>query len=273
MKHLTLDEVKNLQLQILLKFAKFCEENNLTYCLAYGTLLGAIRHNGFIPWDDDIDVLMPRPDYERFLEMTRTLSVGENLVVHNCDRTQFFNAPFTKLVDDRTDGHEAFLDKRLNTGVWIDIFPLDGMPESPSEQQKYLTMLSKKRQLLELSSRPLTFTWNPLKLAKRTFIYLYYHRYNFKTLAIELNNIAKNTYKYEDSQLVGNACFFGGSKNALPKSVYSEVILKSFENHEFNVPAKYDLVLTQCYGDYMTPPPPHKQVNLHMYSCWWKDQK
>lgn len=128
MHPIELDELKSIELDILLAFHDYCEQKGLSYMLYYGTLLGAVRHQGFIPWDDDIDVVMPRDDYEAFFRSFPCDSSFETIkLISYRDRSSIY--PFIKLVDTRTEVVEDFVDPRYKTGVWIDIFPMDGLPE------------------------------------------------------------------------------------------------------------------------------------------------
>ena len=129
MKEISFEESKKLELDILLAVADFCNKNNLTYFLAYGTLIGAIRHKGFIPWDDDIDIQMPREDYNKFIETFsheryKTIAPGTPLSKHS----------FVKVIDTETvkiEAHKKY--KKGFLGVDIDIFPLDGTPSDENE--------------------------------------------------------------------------------------------------------------------------------------------
>jgi len=127
--------LKAIELDIFKAFLKVCKENDLRYFLAGGTLLGAVRHKGFIPWDDDMDVLMPRKDYDRFLEIGQSLLPPEYfLQTRQTDREYPCN--FAKIRDSRTTFVEKSLkDRVINHGVYIDIFPLDYFPQSPVVQQ------------------------------------------------------------------------------------------------------------------------------------------
>ena len=127
-KKLNSDEVKKIELQLLLKFDELCKKHDLQYSLCGGTLLGAIRHKGFIPWDDDIDVMMPRDDFEKLLKLEKTQASDqvEKLVSWKSGKSIY---PFIKMINTKTVLKEKYLDKEYTTGVWIDIFPIDGMPE------------------------------------------------------------------------------------------------------------------------------------------------
>ena len=129
MKKLNLYDIKTLELDLLINFDKFCKENNLIYFIAYGTLLGAIRHGGFIPWDDDIDIQMPRTDYEKFLTLRDKYesSFYGNVIKTLGDKGYPF--PFTKIENKNTLVIEHKMTTKIKTGVWVDIFPMDGLPK------------------------------------------------------------------------------------------------------------------------------------------------
>lgn len=129
MRPIELDELKRIELDILLAFHEYCEKKGYSYVLYYGTLLGAVRHQGFIPWDDDIDVVMPRDDYEAFFKTFPADNPFENIkLISYRDKSSIY--PFFKLIDARTEVSEDFVNPCYKTGVWIDIFPVDGLSAS-----------------------------------------------------------------------------------------------------------------------------------------------
>ncbi|MBQ7239602.1 MAG: LicD family protein, partial [Bacteroidales bacterium] len=130
MQELTLKELQGVSLDLLVSLHDFCVKNKVNYSIAYGTLIGALRHKGFIPWDDDIDVMMPRPDYERFCKSYK--SDRYRLIYYGNDKTAL--AGFARLVDCQKTNYKTERPWTMQkSGVWIDIFPIDGVEKDEKE--------------------------------------------------------------------------------------------------------------------------------------------
>ena len=136
MKKMQLREIKDIELDILIAFNKFCQDNNLKYYLSGGTLLGAIRHKGFIPWDDDIDVCMPRPDYERLMKIFPNIYMNK-YKLKTISRKNFI-CPFAKIIDINTRVDFKYLNN-IDKNLWLDIFPIDGLPKSKKKQIEFIS--------------------------------------------------------------------------------------------------------------------------------------
>ena len=128
MQQLSLKEIQMIELKLLLEFDSICSQNSMRYSLGGGSLLGAIRHKGFIPWDDDIDVMMPRPDYERFLDYCRREDTSFRLITY--ESVSGYNGLSAKIWDPSTRIVDHVLDLSFDTGVNIDVFPIDGLANS-----------------------------------------------------------------------------------------------------------------------------------------------
>lgn len=256
MRKLELQEIKDLEYNILVEFDKFCEANHLYYALNGGTLLGAIRHEGFIPWDDDVDVMMPRPDYDRLLhdiEMNYD-SLPEYIRVERwTDGTNDY--PFIKLVDTRTKLSAEFYDESCGTqNIWIDVFPVDGN----CEDDKALDKLHKK----ELFVRTLLCT----KLAKsgegksfikrlmKPVIKFFLLPISCKKLCAYLDKLGK-TYDYNSSTQVGLVVWGIGVRERIDKAAFEIPVKVKFEGAQLNAPSNYVEYLTRQFGDYMQLPP------------------
>lgn len=269
MRNITLPQIQQLQLEILKNFHNYCQENGLKYALYAGTLLGAIRHKGYIPWDDDIDIMMPRGDYEKLYELIKTKPLPAPLELHSVRNDKHHNAPFFKVCDARTDGTVTYLRNDIRCPVWIDIFPLDGIPDNEAERNKHLQTLWDIQKEMEYIVRPLRFSANPLRLAKRLYIWARYHKKDYQSMADNMDKLAQK-YNYNTGANVAVAVF-DGKKRIFKQNCMDNVVLADFEDTEFYIPADYDDFLFRMYGDYMTPPPKEQQVSHHCYTAFWKE--
>ena len=249
-------ESKQIIFDILSTFAEYCDKRGLRYFLSYGTLLGAIRHQGFIPWDDDIDVTMPRPDYIKLHELVKKEPISDKYVLKSSfNGTSVY--PFAKLCDKRTR-----VESRENNEeemLWIDIFPLDGVPAGESGK-KYLQKAYRLRYRLMLSITKLGAGKTKCKaIAKIPFVL--WARIIGK--ANWLRKIEKHAQQlsFDEAENIGEVVFSLGAKEQMPKDIYIKRTTATFEGKEFWIPGCWDRYLTQMYGDYMTPPPENKRYN------------
>lgn len=262
MQKLDINQIKKIELDILIAFADFCEENKLKYYLAYGTLLGAVRHKGFIPWDDDIDVLMPRPDYNRFIELTGYNPIKQNLetrLYRNCKNPNIY--PFAKIIDTNTLVYEKGKSRKNISGIWIDIFPLDGCPDSSEETRVQFEKYLKIRNWQDLATtNPFYIDQNIIKkMLKFIFFAPAAKLYGCKRICKKIDELAQS-YSYDKSQLVADFTW-GDSLNAILKKEDLEPALHlEFEGKLFNAPKSYDQYLTNLYGDYMILPPENERI-------------
>ncbi len=272
MKAITLEEAKKIQLDILLNVSEFCDKHGLQYFLGYGTLLGAVRHKGFIPWDDDIDIYMPRSDYDKLLEIYNN---------ENTDKNYRLVAPFdkeakhtmAKLMDCRTVKLEANMKYDTYLGVDIDVFPLDGTPTKENEYDKWYKKLIRVYTKYLYSSQVIMkgcFRHNLKVLVFKPFCAPFKKAKKYLYKAEELHAL----YPYESSEYVGsieNFCVGKGSRAS--KAAFDEVVLLEFEGYKFKAPKGYHEVLTNLYGDYMQLPPESKRVTHHQNNMFWKENK
>lgn len=268
MRPLSTDEAKKVELEILKDFAHFCDENNLTYFLAYGTLIGAIRHKGFIPWDDDIDLWMPRDDYNRLIEIFGERCKNKNLKLID-PHTAIARHSFIKVIDTRTLKIEQGVDySNGNLGVDVDVFPIDGIPEDEAEYKSWFDKLQNYYVTFALNiGRPKT-----LKGIAKSIIYRVLFGSNKRVLkkADKLHSL----YPYEQSAFVGAVeSAYNSINNRYDKMWYASSVEVEFENHMFKAPIGYDQILTKMYGDYMQLPPKDKQITHHTNKTYWKEEE
>jgi lipopolysaccharide cholinephosphotransferase len=271
MEYIQLKEMQKIELDILKKFADYCDRYNLRYYLYAGTLLGAVRHHGFIPWDDDIDVVMPRPDYEKFYALSQKDKIASHLDVMDYKLSDTCICPFVKIVDNRTSGHEENLPDSFETGVWIDVFPLDGLPDGKKQQTRHIEKLQKLIKLLDLCTRKYVPCCNPLRCLKRYFIFKRYSKIDYKKVDRQLEQLATK-YDYNNSTYIGAVVFGGGAHDIIIKEGFETALKLDFERYKFCVPGTYQQYLSNLFGDYMTPPPENQRVPKHSYTAWWKNE-
>lgn len=254
-------DIRTLQLRllkILKAFAEMCEAHGLRYYLEDGTLLGAVRHGGFIPWDDDVDIMMPRPDYELLIRHSA------EWLPEPYEFVCFENDPAYPLQFGKVQDASTTLIERPHLyylgGAYIDIFPMDGVPDSEAEQRRHDRRYHKLKSLLYMTWRdPYKHgkgpaSWWPLMLRK-----IYPPR-----KVQEMMKTHSLKYPYEDSRFVAN--LFDNMRGILDREKeLGKDGRVTFEGIEFRAPEDTDTHLTRLFGDYMTPPPPQEieQHNFH----------
>ncbi len=265
MKELTLNELKEIEFSILKRFDSFCKENNIRYFLAYGTLLGAIRYKRFIPWDDDVDVLVPREDYERLLTLFKD---DERYKLFHYEKNIKFHFPFAKLCDMTTRLEEFVQTKDVDLGVNIDIFPLDAWDSNYEKAKKEAMKIKKNMNRLELTKLDKPLTNKPIKL----FVWsIFMFIAKIFGGGFFVGNIIKQSKRYslKGSKYVGaKAWSIYAERGIIPAEAFSDVIEVEFEGEMFPAPIGYDTYLTCLYGDYLPEPPKEKQKTHHAFKAY-----
>lgn len=265
MRVLSKSEIQTIQLDILQSIHQFCEANDIRYSLAYGTLLGAIRHKGYIPWDDDIDVMMPRPDYERFVKEYQ--GICDRYVVQTYNNDNSYYLWCAKVYDNRTEQ----ITFPTRSGVCVDVFPIDGLPDNLEDVRKYI---KKKRKLFfrrlvftchNNSYRPGNKLFNAFKyIIKRILVPSRY------AVIKEIEQLYKS-YPYTTSNYVGDIIDLFGERGWLKKEIFEQYTTTAFENLQVKIIKDYDVFLRARYGDYMQLPPEEERVPGHSAPVYWKD--
>ena len=273
-RQINLEELKKLELSILSTVHEICESENFRYSLGGGTLLGAVRHQGFIPWDDDIDIMMPRPDYDAFIEFCLTHDTG--LKVRSFKTDKSYTDLSAKLYLPNTVLEDEFgKDDGEKIGVFIDIFPIDGLANTYKKAKKVFNSTRFSRELLVASG------WKKFFKSKTHPWYYEPFRFALFVLSRFTNSsriFAKVEKKYRniDFNSVEYAAAVGGAyrvKEILPQKLFTEFVLLPFEGREFKAIADYDTYLSSIYGEYMKLPPEEKRVSHHTFKAYYKDCK
>ncbi|MDT2748630.1 LicD family protein [Streptococcus parauberis] len=270
MPELDLKEVQHKALELLVEFDKICRKNEFIYSLGGGTLLGAIRHNGFIPWDDDIDLMMPRPDYEKFLGYCANNETPfDCFSINNIDD---YDDLFAKISDKDTIIVDEMKWSKLNMGVSIDIFPIDGLGRSLEEAIKNFNKTKFKRELLIAARWKKYFVskTKSLKYEPIRFIFFCISRFIDKnSLSRKLN---RDYQKISFSTSTYSGCISGvyREKEIMETHVFKDIIEIKFEDNKFLSIRDYDSYLELHYGNYMQLPPKDKQISHHTSKFYFK---
>lgn len=269
-EQLTLREVQLVELDIMIEFDKFCRNNNLRYSLVGGTLLGAVRHKGFIPWDDDIDVAMPRPDYEKLIEI---ISANNNVLTDNIevvlDRGKSANLPYLKIIDKRTSVPPS-VEAKVNH-LWIDVFPYDGCPNEEKQAKKHLKKAKHYRHIIVYNQFKMSHFKGAWKLIY-VVCSLYAKMYGMRRAIKNLVKLAKKYPFGDSSNIVCTVWGLYGEGEIISKNSFDNLMEADFEDRKFYAMSNYDEYLSGIYGDYMTPPPENKR-NSHHVIAYKNDDK
>ena len=262
-KPIDAEESKRLQLEILDGIDRYCRERGLRYSLAYGTMIGAVRHQGFIPWDDDIDLMMPRPDYDRF---RKEFEVEGLYVVDLAERYDCVET-FVKVCKSGT----VMVDKSFGRELWgvnVDVFPIDGAPsENLAEHYDSLNRIREKCFQLCPYYKSVRKGRFPLMLKYFLKRLRYFYPASFRSMKRKLVD-GQKAIPYESSEIVGIYYASEKTRTFLPKRVYDEIGTILFEGREYAAPKDYDTYLTSLYGNYMQLPPVEKRVSHHAYDSF-----
>lgn len=260
----------------ILKFLDaFCRKNNLTYFLMYGSLIGAVRDKGIIPWDDDIDIMMPRPDYDKLIQICSTENILPFKLFENSIVSEYPH-PISRMSDQRYKTNFAN-EKDYGIGLFVDIYPLDGVGDDLKRAHKLIKKAYRNASLCFLTSRKKfgrDNTKSKIRMAVKFPAYIWAnllgnHHYIKKSIKL------CKEYSYEESKYVSGIAQPFRECNGENKNIYLkewfEVIETEFEGRKFCIPKGYDKILKMGYGDYMVPLPENQRDTHHTYDTYLID--
>lgn len=272
-KLLSKKETQQLLLEMLDQFTAYCEKHGLRYYLVGGTLLGAVRHQGFIPWDDDIDVGMPRPDYERFLKLVEKEPVSKDLKPVSDRNRKLYNA-YCELLNTRTrlekETSQYIREEGRILNLFIDIFPQDGWPEDDREAEKLAGQMKRLRYLALNGRARLGKGTSPLRMLAKMPVILLMKVVGSWRIVDKIDRIARK-YDYDTSRYVGAITYgiYGSGERCLRTDVLP-LTKVTFEGKQYYAPRRWDVYLGQIYGDFWKLPPKEKQID-HRMKVWYKE--
>lgn len=260
-------DVQKVELEILLEVDRICKEHNIPYQLYSGSLIGAIRHNGFIPWDDDLDICMLREDYERFLDIAgKELSELYFLQTYKTDKN-YFNQ-FAKIRKNNTLFVQDVLSEvEIHHGIYIDVFPLDNVKPNTFLGEVQRRLLNFLRNLATARVRKMNaITKNKINRFFRSILFYILKAVPQKPFNTMVNRIAC-IFNRQETKFVAELSLSTRKDTYKRFMLERDILLNSieweFEGYKFPIPKEYDYVLTRNYGDYMTPPPLEEQIPKH----------
>jgi len=254
-------ELQKAELNILEYFIDICNKLNLKYFMICGSALGAVKYNGFIPWDDDIDVALKREDYEIFCANAQNM-LPPNIFLQNYKTEPNFPHIYSKLRNSDT----TFIEKSaenldINHGIYIDIFPLDGYPRNRLVQG----IFEFKKRIYESM---LLSAFNIPRSVRSSILHNVYNFFgvkkHIKTITSRYDRMIKK-YKIENSTIIANHGNWQGKLEYATKEQYGSGTIKKFESVNVRIPEKYDEYLTQKYGSWMEELPDDKRIGHHYY--------
>lgn len=268
MKH-ELSLLQQKQLEVLCEFVRVCELLSLRYYMVAGTMLGAVRHHGFIPWDDDIDVAMPRSDYEKFLKK------APELLDSRFELADYFSPHHLWMTAILSNKHKEFVlnnaANKVNTGAWIDILMIDGVPKPGWKRECHYLKYKIYRMLFQLShfseivniyrSRP----WYEKIIIKFAEVTGIEKHLDSVKIAGRLHSVLSK-YDFDSADFAATYVGAYGKKEIMPKKYYGEGREYIFEGLTVRGVDIYDLYLRALYGDYMAVPPENERGNKHNVS-------
>lgn len=268
-----LSETQKVSLNILKQITKICDKMGLRYYLMYGTLIGAIRHNGFIPWDDDLDIMMPRDDHDKLINyLISNPEVIRHFEVYNYQVNNKYPYMITRIGDKRY-WIDVENEDDYGIGVFIDIYPFDGLGNTKKEAIKNGLKGDRVSSLCYQATRQYFAIENTKsnirKIIKRPVFFL------SKMIGKDYfqNKLSSyiNILPYDKSKYVGCVVWLsGGEKDIFLREWFNEFEYVKFEDDFFKVPKDYNQILTHIYGDYMTLPPLNERIAHHNYTTYKK---
>ncbi len=260
---LSLQEIQKLEYDLLIKFHEYCEKNNLQYMVTYGSLIGAVRHQGFIPWDDDIDVMMPRADYSILINLLKEEKI-ENIDLLDSSIEEYYY-PFAKLCDNRTIAKAD--NNKTEHGIWIDIFPIDAIPDNKLKYNIFQTRLMLLRDIIISYTTDFSTSHKGVKLLFKRVLSQYGEVVGKKKITNYMERYSQK-YNKNNSDTFAAVIWQSAKGGFLKQDDILERVQIKFNDAQIYVPKNYDTYLRSLYGNYMAIPPKSKRKDHYLHVEW-----
>lgn len=267
MRELNQNEAKMIMMEILKDINTYCQREKIKFYLTGGTLLGAVRHKGFIPWDDDIDIAMMRKDYDRFIKEFESKSGKVKILSRHTDEK--YRYAFAKAIDVTTLVIEDE-DDTFPIGIYVDIFPLDFLGNDLKLCKKIVKRLHRWHLMYQLKYLHIDKKRDWKKNLLLIFIHPFLKMIPDTIFLSQIEKVADKFSAQSDSMYIANLCGAWGEKEITLRSNFSSSVDLQFEDGIFPAPIGYDAFLRDVYHDYMKLPPIEKQVSHHNYKAYQK---
>lgn len=258
MRELSLDEVKQLEFDMLVKFDKVCRENDIKYSLAYGTLLGAIRHKSFIPWDDDIDIMMNRSEYEKFLYVWKNLENKQEYKLFTLQKGSEFWPLFSRITNPLT---RLVPEKICNHGVWLAVIPFDNIPDDMDLRKRHLKRVAIGLKLLEIKRRQIKC--DSVRHIVLKLLQIFLKPFSAYWIGRRIENL-KTKYKNTNCSQVNP----WKDKLIVNADIFNDYIDVEFNGLQVMAIRQYDYFLKCMYNDYMKLPPEKERYPKHQFTAY-----
>ena len=261
---LTLADLKRFELGILDYIDKVCKENEIIYYIDSGTLLGAVRHKGFIPWDDDIDIIVNRQDYKKLLSLLAEGSTRyQVLSMYNNENYHYL---FAKVIDAETELIEDYLPME-EMGVFVDIFPIDNLPSNIVVRRIMQYYIRLKRTFLRIILDEIN--GKKTETFKQKLVLFIHKRRNWKKIMNTIDSLLTKM-SAKETKYKSNIVASSNPYRDVPTEYFGDPVQLQFENSTYYAPCAYKEYLTILYGDYMTLPPESARVTNHSFKAYMR---
>jgi lipopolysaccharide cholinephosphotransferase len=268
-KEIDIAQLKELQLQVMDAIDKYCRQNGVHYYITAGTLIGALRHKGYIPWDDDIDIVMLRDDYEEFISLFNNSS--ERYKVYSIETDPDCHYAYAKVYDDNTvfiEGHERVGGKII--GVNVDVFPLDYVTDDYNDAVRLKKRIKPYDNIVtvkHIAKKDRGFLKNFSLFLLKAICSLVPYSWCIK----RIDRIARKYEKNTESRYVVNAVIYAkGEREILEREWFSDSVELPFEGRKYLAPIGADKYMRRLFGDYMRLPPEDKRISHHSFKAYYK---